>query len=980
MAPHNIYLCYKRDTKYLLYWMINVSNRLIRTVKGDEGVASLEVNTTGQITVNGITSMAKLIAERDEHVPGVIYRLFGSIIEARTTINSAFQQLVGSDPDEDLKRSNASHKHFIDTLSEAFSVLGGDTWAKTNDKSAEDPDEDDDVERIIFLNKFRNLTVENEDDGSSEEEDGGPANQTHSAPRRASKKSGKGKKGKKGKKAKKPKNGAKKISNKETASDEIPLESIKIIQDENGIMTDYLLAVYSAIQEWIRLRDYTQSLWKEVAYSGLNGAAAGAVSNMAISMIRRTSAAIFVDYPGHDSYETIMKTITRGNPDTAQGMFIFAHHTLDRHGRPTKKPKETALNVKEQFLIHAYQDLLDFVKDFQANRTGKPTKAMQARIAKWDPTFNLQKATEQERLDWRRCYTIKWLYDLVNVYSAVVVQRNNQKGENHIYEEVDWSPTGPWGVHRTIFGINEFAGEVTSMAMKKPGFDVRKMIFPHHVFQLQCIVDAFTISRGWSLNALRGHVLEAPAKDFRPRRDVDLFLDRECDRLARGFIQAVHILKQVRQPERQENSITILTMMSDHFTDWLGESKYMHGLDSIPPSRFSDTNANGLWEYSPFLCGVGLMEGLQLSYSASMKLWDRMPEPMLLIHLHNILVNKGLLARPIGLFDTLQDIFNEALFVKGKVPTSNFGEALFAKLGETDARRREVMQLKTPNGDDHVMLDPSRNLFFRKQSFLNICRMAGWNPEAIPDSEVAVGTILFLQRIGRTKKVVDPKTKKARLEETPLVLRSRAEGLDEETILQMVDMSAKFAQGRDKPVIPQSVIDSLTPAGFQTMPSSSGRFQSLPLGSSKGVVRAASKSTGEMSGRDLLSLIKMDVASDVAGMLPLSSLNYVAVTIAFLFMFDTIEKRLKEQKSPVYVEAYEKPGPFGNEKRVGLTLVALAQQDDECLKIIADVFEEHRSGFMSYIYWDDLDTSPLTERSVGQDETGPGSGGDCVIM
>jgi len=42
----------------------------------------------------------------------------------------------------------------------------------------------------------------------------------------------------------------------------------------------------------------------------------------------------------------------------------------------------------------------------------------------------------------------------------------------------------------------------------------------------------------------------------------------------------------------------------------LGKSKYMDGPSSIPPSRFSRLTANGLWEYSPYLCAVGLVEGL----------------------------------------------------------------------------------------------------------------------------------------------------------------------------------------------------------------------------------------------------------------------------------------------------------------------------------------------------------------------------------
>ncbi|KAJ4157104.1 hypothetical protein NW754_008746 [Fusarium falciforme] len=644
MERRNIYLEYKKDTKYLLYWLINVSNRIIKSSK-DETVA--QPNTTGQTTVAGLIVMTKLIAQHGGPVPGAIYRLFESIIAARTTINSAFHQLVGSNEDEDLKRSNASHKHFIDTLRQAFAILGGDSWKQS--PSQQVSKEDQDVEQVIFENMFKNLTVEAEDEGSSEEEEEA---QTSSAPRKISRKPGKAKKGKKGKKSKKQKKTKKTPTVGDTDKDEIPMESVRIIKDADGIMTDYLMAVYTAVNEWIDLRAFNQALWKEVAYQGLNGAVAGAVANMAVSMVKQTSSAIFVDFPGHDSYETIMKTITRGDPDKAQGKFTIAKYAIDPHGRLHNKPEETAVDVKEQFLIYAYQDLVDFVADFQLNRSGKPTKAMQAKIANWDPNFNLQKATKQQRLDWRRSYTLKWLYDLVNVYSAIVVQRNTMKGEKHVYERVDWSATGPWAVHRRLYGLNEFAGEITSMAMKKPGADPRKMIQPHHVFQLQCIVDAMTVSRGWQLSTLRGHVLEAPAPGFRPRRDVDLFLDRENKRFARGYCASVGMVKSALTKDGDhpelKNIFLLLQMEMEDFVNWLGESKYMSGLTTIPPSRFSDHNPNGLWEYSPFLCGVGLTEGLELAYIMGVSLWDKIPEPMLLIHLHNMLVQKGYLTRPVG--------------------------------------------------------------------------------------------------------------------------------------------------------------------------------------------------------------------------------------------------------------------------------------------------------------------------------------------
>ncbi|KAM0429801.1 hypothetical protein ACHAPT_006407 [Fusarium lateritium] len=903
--------------------------------------------------------MSELIAQHGEPIPGAIYRLFGSIIEARTTINSAFHQLVGSNEDEDLKRSNASHKHFIDVLRKAFVILGGDSWKQSQSKQI--PEEEQDVEKVIFANMFKTLTVEAEDEGSSEEEEEA---QTPSAPRKVSRKPGKGKKSKKGKKGKKQKKAKKPATIDEPESDEIPMESVKIIEDADGIVTEYLMAVYSAVKEWIDLRAYIQGLWREVAYEGLNGAVAGAVSKMAISMIKQTSSAIFVDFPGHDSYETIMKTITRGDPDKAQGNFRIAKYAIDPHGRPSNNPKEIAVDVKEQFLVYAYQDLVDFVTDFQLNRSGKPTKAMQAKIANWDPGFNLRRATEQQRLDWRRCYTIKWLYDLVNVYSSIVVQRNTMKGEKHVYERVDWSASGPWREHRRLYGLNEFAGEITSMAMKKPGTDIQKMILPHHVFQLQCIVDSMVVSRGWQVSTLRGHVLEAPAPGFRPRRDVDLFLDRENKHLARGYCASVEMMKAILSKDGNRSELrTILEFLKveqEDFINWLGESKYMYGLTTIPPSRFSDHNPNGLWEYSPFLCGVGLMEGLEIAYLTGLTIWDMMPEPMLLIHIHNMLVQKGHLTRPVGLYQTLHELMTESFFANGRHPTSDFAQALLDKVGEkgtrlSKARRRTMRQQVPSTGDIHQYLNPTLNQFFQQKPVLSLCRKADWNPDAIPDDELNFGSVMFLRRLAALKKF--------ELQESPLFLRAKAAGVDTSGILDMADRLANIKKTEVE--IPQSIIDAITPEGYQTM----------APGSLDMATGAARKTTSQVTGRDLLEFTRADILSDVAGMRPLLSLNYLSVVGVFIVAFSQIEDRLKEARNRSYIHAYERPESWQADKRITLTLLALAGDDKECLKIMGEVFEICRTGFMDYIYWDDLETSPRYKPRA--DESIPGG---CVVM
>jgi hypothetical protein len=212
-----------------------------------------------------------------------------------------------------------------------------------------------------------------------------------------------------------------------------------------------------------------------------------------------------------------MRTVTRGDPEKAQSNFSLSLYKIATGSNQPEKMEETYLDIKEQFSIYAYQDLLDFITDFQKTRSGKRTKPMLAEINEWDPNFDVRQKSKQQRIKWRRSYTINWLYDLVNVFSSIVVERNNIKGEKHVYEKVDWSVSGPWNQHRRLFGLNEFAGEVTSLAMQKPGTDIRQKILPHLVFQLQCIVDSLTVSRGWSISGMRGHVLKPPAVRFRPR-------------------------------------------------------------------------------------------------------------------------------------------------------------------------------------------------------------------------------------------------------------------------------------------------------------------------------------------------------------------------------------------------------------------------------------------------------------------------------
>jgi hypothetical protein len=897
------------------------------------------------------------------------------VIKARTGFHTIFQQAAAQNPDPELERQNFSHKHFIDALVEAFTALGGDGWASKQETSNGGLDEKEDVEQVIFANKFNALNLNAVEPGE-EDADGSSANESDQGSKpvvaaqrsRQKKPSGKGKKGRRGKKGKRKQ---KSPTVEEPSLDAIPLESYRIIHDEDGIVTDFLMAIYGLIREWGDLRSHLQKLWAEVAYDGLNGVVAATISNIAIAMIKRTESAIFVDFPGHDSYETAMKTITRGDLDRAQGMFIGRLLKLAPDSSAADVVHETAIDIKEQFLIHAYHDLLDFVTDFQKTRSGKPTKRMLIEIRNWDPRFDIQRASKEERNRWRRSYTINWLYDLVNIFSSIVVQRNTMRGENHDYAKVDWSIEGPWNEHTRIFGLQEFAGFVTSLAMQPTGTGIRQKILPHHVFQLQCIVDSLTVSRGWSTSALRGHIIKSPAQSFRPRRDVDLFLDRENERFGKGYLQAVEILKQMLErdnelhanPVRNRQHSEFLEGVQYDFINWLGDSKYAHGLNTIPPSRFSSTNSNGLWEYSPFLCAVGLMEGLEIAYLSSMKIWDKIPEVVLAVHLHNMLVQKGHITRPIGLYESLKELFSNSFFLDGKVPTSDFVEALLARVNQTGARRVESeRQAFTRTAarsavDIHGMFDVKGNRFFRNQTTLTSYRQAKWDPMSIPDSDIPVTSCLAMIRISQTGLMIDTDTGERRLKDTELIKRARAQGMDDATLLSMSSRIRPMLESKRLEELPEAVFSSL-PEDYRTKYKARHSKAAFESSSNK---RKALK----LSEKELLEVLKSDILSDVCGVVPLSSLNYVWVTARIMVLFLGVENKLREANNPCYLRAYEGQ-EFRTNKRVGLAVMALREDNQFLLRTIADEFEEQRGGFLHHIYWEGLES--VEDRLTAHDQ------------
>jgi hypothetical protein len=600
--------------------------------------------------------------------------------------------------------------------------------------------------------------------------------------------------------------------------------------------------------------------------------------------------------------------------------------------------------------VHAYNDLVTFITDFQKNRSGKPTKATQSQLSDWSPTFNLQRATNEERISWRRSYTINWLYDLVNVFSSIVVQRNTMKGEQHVYEDVDWSTSGPWHHHRRLFGLQEFAGDITALAMQRPSTDIRRRILPHHVFQLQCIVDSFTASRGWTLSPLRGHVLAPPPRKFRPRRDVDLFLDREVQRDGQGLLESIDVLKQLLQkdadlhqdPNRHAPHFDLLEDLKFDSVNWLGETKYMYGLTTIPASRFSKHNANGLWEYSPLLCAAGLVEGLVLVQRVVMNLWDTIPEPTLALHLHNMLLKKGYLKKEVGLYATLESLLQDSFFPEG-IPNDGFSDALVARVGQGRNDRALLRQRQAVGRDMtkdiHQLLDVNFNRFFRAKSALMMYYDAEWVPERIPDNEVRIPSMLYLVRLINTERVIDPATNEKRLKETDLVKRAKARGQTDAALQEAASIS-----------IPNmDVADEESEAFIRRI----ADLKDYKTGPQRNPYRGSEQKKREhLQGRALLDVLRLDVFADVCGYAPFSSLNYVWITCHIMLLFLEFEARFRENRHPLFVNAYEHTQR--RQKRVALVAAAMADEDDQALRLFAEGFERLRLGALACIFWEDL--------------------------
>lgn len=308
---------YKRYTSQILQWITNKYNSILVNNRHE---CSVSVNRTGRVYTDDLVPMAKLVAQFVT-VPPRIHKILFSTIELRTARYGEFKRLERTCPW--LAGSNESHYHFIEALQSMFGALGGPAWQQR--QKASEPED--------IVNRSDGLHV---DAGESGEESATPA----PAPQQRRHK----------------RNGRKKHKPKRTAPS-LPLESYQIVQDDESLTTDYLIAAYELVQEFRVLRKFVQKQWRSVAFEGLNSAVAGALSHMVVAGIQESELEIWLDFPdGHDTFESVIRSVTCGDMERAHSMF-----------GDTEKD-----DFKEYTMDYTYQDLLAFLKDFR--RTGAASR------------------------------------------------------------------------------------------------------------------------------------------------------------------------------------------------------------------------------------------------------------------------------------------------------------------------------------------------------------------------------------------------------------------------------------------------------------------------------------------------------------------------------------------------------------------------------------------------------------------------------
>ena len=576
-----------------------------------------------------------------------------------------------------------------------------------------------------------------------------------------------------------------------------------------GKLNDFGMASYDLSKEFVRLRMYLQDIWREVAYGGLNSTVGAIIGTAALDLIEKYYSDIV---PGHRclTYMAFIQCLTGylyyDSESYVPSFSTSAYRFRKTDGSCFKLFDAQSVDLKETFMIYTFESLVEFLSDFRATQDGKPTKAMAKRLQNWDHTIDLMSLTREEYIQWRHLYTIKLLYTL-----------------------------GPDCLTSTV-------AYLANLRPPPPKDFIRCRLMPVDVFVLQCLVDSFTVSRGYSYNPLTGPTLtQAPPADvFLPARDLALFLGVKLDSTTN---EAAGMYQQVENPPKKlRNALFVCHRIKDFQSG-------RNGHDNDRDHEWSEF----AWvcSRSPQECAGVLVQALRSVHSTSTVFhFGFYHEPVLLVHLHNMLFHEGYLTTPSQAIFALQKHFDALLPEEAKPPQYWYGaydQALSCALERLrDPWRPSLFDCLTVDGTRPDQVRPLENLKIL---------MEGDNANKKEKRAVQV------------KRGRDGSSKKAN------------------------KLAIRGSRARAK-----AVMDGIQAVNFNLHELKPGTMLEAPDGSKVMV-----------TFKDVLALLTADVTLGLHGCRCLDAVNHWHVTNRAKALFEFIEKELAAVKDPVYLEIYGDP-------------------------------------------------------------------------
>ncbi|KAI5306114.1 hypothetical protein KEM56_002174 [Ascosphaera pollenicola] len=309
-----------------------------------------------------------------------------------------------------------------------------------------------------------------------------------------------------------------------------------------------------------------------------------------------------------------------------------------------------------------FHTLYEFIVDYRVFRLGRPTQAMlDSFVTPFNPDAWLADMEKHEKDAWLRTWTIKWLYDFMNSYITGINEylAENPRpatGQTGLFRCVI---DGPATSRRRMLGFNEFAYQLVDIIFDKELQPVDRILF-REVFQLQCILDALLVTRGWQSRPTEGHEFKE-SKTSDPVRDLESFFGwTHINGFGPSFADARRTFfdESTRHPKQEgrlaKESLALCQQIIPTF-NIIGDSAWL-------PSPSIVNIPDDIWSGCPFLCGTALSEALTIGSRVGHIILDRHTEVVAYAHLQRMLLKKGLMSRETGLYEAIRSVFETDLF------------------------------------------------------------------------------------------------------------------------------------------------------------------------------------------------------------------------------------------------------------------------------------------------------------------------------